>query len=209
MSDLPASSPVDGRDPEVFARLWARVSRPEATPIIPNSAPAGTAGATPALPAARPEGRSPAHAEPQGRELEEVPCLGRASAVHVAQLQGQIAEELETTRFYQALSHRVPAALAPTLAALAAQELRHAKRLGAACFLISGVRYWPDRRTAVPRGAWMALLRQAFAAEQQTAAAYCASAEETLDPALGALYRELAGDEARHAGVLLDLFERL
>ena len=38
MSPSPASLPVDGRDPEVFARLWARVSRPGATPIIPLSA---------------------------------------------------------------------------------------------------------------------------------------------------------------------------
>ena len=116
MSPSPASLPVDGRDPEVFARLWARVSRPGATPIIPLSAQTPPPE-VPAVPAVQPE----------------------------------------------------PA----------------------------------------PRGAWMSLLRQAFAAEQRAAGGYRAAAAETADPALRALYEELSGDEARHAGLLLALLERL
>ena len=51
--------------------------------------------------------------------------------------------------------------------------------------------------------------RQAFAAEQRAAGGYRAVAAETADPALRALYEELSGDEARHAGLLLALLERL
>lgn len=208
MSPSPASLPVDGRDPEVFARLWARVSRPGATPIIPLSAQTPPPE-VPAVPAVQPEPAPGAHVEPQEAGLQDVPCLGRASAVHIPLLQEQIRRELATVRFYQVLSRRVPTGMAAALAALSAQELSHAKRLSAACFLISGVRYWPERSAPAPRGAWMSLLRQAFAAEQRAAGGYRAAAAETADPALRALYEEVSGDEARHAGLLLALLERL
>ena len=93
---------------------------------------------------------------------------------------------------------------------MAAEERRHAKRLSAAYFLISGVRYFPPESSLpAPRGALPAALRQCFCAEQRGALAYLAAAEECSDPALCALYQELSRDEARHAQLLRELVEEL
>ena len=208
MSPSPASLPVDGRDPEVFARLWARVSRPGATPIIPLSAQTPPPE-VPAVPAVQPEPAPGAHVEPQEAGLQDVPCLGRASAVHIPLLQEQIRRELATVRFYQVLSRRVPTGMAAALAALSAQELSHAKRLSAACFLISGVRYWPDVRAAQPAAPLHAALRERFWEEQRGAASYQAAAEEASDPCLKELFSELAAEEEAHVWTIRSVLEQL
>ena len=160
------------------------------------------------MPNSAPSSPSTAHVTPQGRELHDVPCLGSASAGYTPTLQEMIDDEIHDHRLYQILSRRVPAGASSTLASMSADELRHARRLSAAHFLISGVRYWPAKTAAPVVGAWPAALRNAFAGEQQGAAAYLAAAGSTTDPALQALWEELAGDEAGHAQRLREILER-
>ena len=75
---------------------------------------------------------------------------------------------------------------------------------------LGGLRYFPSESSLpTPRGALPAALRQCFCAEQRGALAYLAAAEECADPALRALYQELARDEARHAQLLRELVEEL
>lgn len=181
----------------------------------PNSAPASGGESTlpqvweaplPSMP--RSAVPSTAHVAAQEQEVHDVPYLGAASAGYAPLLQEMIDDELHDHRLYQGLSRRVPAGAGPTLSAMSADELRHARKLSAALFLITGVRYWPSVKPVPASGAWPAALRTAFAGEQQGAAQYLAAAGESTDPALAALWEELAGDEAGHARRLREILER-
>lgn len=205
-----------GCDRDVFTRVWARVE--------PNPGPACPIEVLP-----------PRRTEPEKQELQElpapraaavpmavdssgsdepeagdVPCLGNGGVDHTALLQDYIRQELADWRTYQLLARRATGAAARTLAAMAADERRHAKRLSAAYFLIAGVRFLPDPPAAVqPRGSFWGTLRERFWKEQQGASAYAAAAEETADCCLAALYRELSCEEAAHADLLRALVERM
>ena len=197
-----------GCDRDVFARVWSRVSpQPgEACPIevLPPHAPAAVRAPAPNP---RPAADAPGDDEPTP---SDVPCLGRAGEDHGELLQNFIRHELEDWRTYQALSARASGQNARTLAAIAADERRHARRLSAAHFLISGIRFLPEVPAArQPRGAFWAALRQRFWEEQHGAALYAAAAAETADPCLAALYRELSAEEAAHADLLRAMVERM
>ena len=209
---LPGGAPAEDlslEDRAVFERVWRRVM-PQDRPDCPFVLE-GEGGE------AREESKLPVPVQtvpvPQTRgdtyPEEDVPCLGAASAVHGAQLQQFIADELADWKYYQTLARRAGNG-GRVLATIAADERRHAKRLSTAYFLITGVRYWPvDRAPAPPAGPLPAALRQRFAAEQRGAAAYQAAAEETADPCLQALYRELAGEEDAHTWMIRGLLEQM
>lgn len=196
-----------GCDRDVFSRVWSRVSpQPgEACPIevLPPHTPAVR---TPAS-APKPVIDAPGDDEPTP---SDVPCLGRAGEDHGELLQNFIRHELEDWRTYQALSARAGGQNARTLASIAADERRHARRLSAAHFLISGIRFLPEVPAPRPsRTAFWAALRQRFWEEQHGSALYAAAAAETADPCLAALYRELSAEEAAHADLLRAMVERM
>ena len=219
-------------DREVFERVWRRVM-PEDRPDCPfllrdregdgagptcfspppaqTTAPAEPPAQSAAL-ALRPSEEPCAAAVRPAAETPEndVPCLGAASAVHGAQLQAFIDHEIADWHTYQLLARRAQGSGGKVLSTLASDERRHAKRLSTAYFLISGVRYWPADRPAVPPApTYLASLRLRFCAEQRGEAAYLAAAEETADAALRELYLELAGDENAHAWLLRGILEQL
>lgn len=193
-------------DRETFQRVWQRVM-PQERPDCPIAvdAPGGeTALAVPAqaAPILRQE-------EPDLPECGAF-CLGEASAVYGPLLQQFIDEELADCRAYQALSRRAQGSAARVLSGMAADEHRHAKRLSAAYFLISGVRYWPaERGGSRPVQPFLSALREHFGREQRGQCAYLAAAEETTDACLRELYLELAGDEETHAGLLRSILEQM
>lgn len=205
-----------GCDRDLFARVWARVAPGEGedSPIQVLPTDSGVPALTPAAPCS-PAVPLPAFLAGDVRGGDEpgesdVPCLGRSGEDHAALLQSAIRDELADWRTYQALSARANGVAARTLALMAADERRHAKRLSAAHFLITGIRFLPDTPPArQPRGAFWAALRERFWAEQRGASFYLAAAEETADPCLAALYRELAADEGGHADQLRCLVERM
>lgn len=227
---------ADYREADAFARVWNRVmpeDRPDC-PFVTNCTPPpaeedapmtqeevqppqGEAGGalcpcvpTPAPPVERLPQAPPVHVTPQSVADNDIPCLGAASAVYGGMLQKLIDQEIANWKRYLALSRRSPAGGSRVLAAIAAAERRHGKRLSAAYFLISGVRYWPaDRKVPPLQGAWPSALRQCFCGEQKAAAAYLAAAAENSDPALCSLFQELAGEEALHAQTLRELLEQL
>lgn len=139
---------------------------------------------------------------------DAVPCLGSGSAGHGDQLQEDIMAELESWQLYRHLARRVTGSAARTLSALASEKHRQARRLAAAYFLISGVRYWPTDRLAAPRmSTWLGTLRRRFAVEQQMESRYRTAALDTADPCLADLYQELANGCAAHAATLRGLLE--
>lgn len=216
---------TDAQEEATFARVWDRVVPPSRrdTCLILPSAHSGQDNTSDPIPAEAPmpmltehvETRLPAPVPPQhvssrAAPENDVPYLGASSAVYGAMLQEFIEHELVSWRTYLALSRRAPAGGNRILASIAADERRHAKRLSAAYFLISGVQYWPmERMGAAAHGAWPAALRRCFSGEQRAASRYHAAAAETSDPALYALYTELAIEESRHAQLLRELLERL
>lgn len=200
-------TPGQGLDEAAFARVWGRVMPRDRAdcPFVVEPQPADTAG--PALPAPPAGG---GHIRLEGGAEDGVPCLGPASLSYAPLLQRFIDGSTAQWRLYQSLSRRSGPVYARTLGALAAAEQNHAKRLAAACFLITGIRYWPAEAPGwhAPAGALPALLRGAFQGEQRSASALLAAAAETADPALRALFLELAEGEAGHAAQIRRLLEQ-
>ncbi len=210
-----------GPDQEQFERIWRRVM-PEPRPDCPFT-----------LYSEEPHRLMPADDGPVGpqdvcwkppaMELSLAPmvpmranpvendvlCLGAASAVHGELLQDFIADELTDSATYRNMSRRVSGQTAGVLGRIAEDERRHAKRLSAAYFLISGVRFWPDKLPAVPMSTFMGGVRQRFIAEQKGELAYRTAAAHTGDPYLRELFLALAGEEASHAWLLRDMLERM
>lgn len=194
-------------------------ARAAETPPVPDYLPAPEdlpAPEPPADPASIPAGGEP---DPEPLESQRhtgddfprpdaVPCLGSGSAGHGEQLREDILTALEGWQLYRHLARRVTGSAARTLSALASEKHKQARKLAAAYFLISGVRYWPTDRLDTPRtNSWLGTLRRRFAAEQQLDSRWRAAALDTEDPCLAELYIELAEDCAAHAGVLRALLE--
>lgn len=183
-----------GADREVFERVWRRVM-PEDRPDCPFTLYSEEEQA-----AVRPA---------EERKTELVPVPAEQSGGDGAVLQTFIADELSDWRTYQTLARRIPGGNGRALMGVAADERRHAGRLSAAYFLLSGVKFWPPAEPELPREGWMALLRRRYWAERKGAEAYRTAAGRTGDSALRELYLELAGDEEAHAGVIRGILERL
>ena len=138
---------------------------------------------------------------------DDVPCLGSGGEADREKLQEMIGWELTAWRHYQALTRRGGQG-GRALAALAEGCRRRAKRLSAALFLLSGVRFWPAEQTAVPTPrAYFSALREHFLAEQNRGQSYRAAAEESRDCCLRMLYLELAQECMEHAGRIRMLLE--
>jgi hypothetical protein len=149
-------------------------------------------------------------AEPESLPEEAPRCLSGTSAPYLPQLQELTFQAADQWRFYQQLARRTAGPFARTLSGLAADQRRHAKRLSAAAFLISGVRLFPaEGRGAALPAPLPAALRAAFAWEQQTESVLRAAAVETADEALQSLYLELAEEDAAHADAVRGLLEQL
>ena len=228
-NQMPQPGPgLCGSDREIFERVWGRVTRsggaespiepvpaaewPHAPQYIQGYMPQVTApepAPVPAMPAPVQPEPSPAP-EPRRAEAADIRCLGPSSAVHGAELQAFIEDELGDHRTYTALSRRTAGQASRTFASMAADEKRHAKRLSAAYFLISGVRYWPaDRAPVRLEGAYLSTLRSRFLGEQKGEAEYRAAAGRTEDPCLRELYLELAEDENAHGWMLRGMLEKM
>lgn len=179
-----------------------------AAPEVPEPAPAPEPAETSKTPET-PE--PPESAAPTGDDFpaqDAVPCLGSGSAAHADQLQEDILAELEGWQLYRHLARRVTGSVARSLSALASEKHRAARKLAAAYFLISGVRYWPTDRLAAPQASsWLGTLRRRFAAEQQMENRFRVQSLDTEDPCLAELYRELADGCAAQAGALRALLE--
>jgi hypothetical protein len=100
---------------------------------------------------------------------------------------------------YKYLGQRAGGAAAKHFSAMAAENLRAAKRLGAACFLITGAqpKTEPSGRMAIT--SYLGTLRDHFIEEQQSSALYLAAAAESRDPWLIRLFSDLAEEKLENA----------
>ena len=199
-------------DRETFERVWRRVM-PDGTnsPIqIDPSADEQARELRRVQPETMPE---MGLALPRREEMQpghDVICLGQGSRMYGDLLKEMIDGETEDMRTYQALARRAGGTGSKVLGTMAADERRHAKRLGTAYFLITGERYQsPNMNGTRPPMDLMTGLREQFIQEQRGAAAYQGAAQETADPCLRQLYQEIAREEQAHARMLRNLLEQM
>lgn len=158
-----------GCDREVFAQVWGRV------------APGGD---SPVEVAPQPPEQTPQAAQGPVSLGEDHPEGGR--------LQELTRRALSDASVYQELTRRSRRARLE-LNELAGRKTRQAKRLSAAYFLMTGVRYWPRETTPVnPPESFFPVLRQQFLAEGEQAKALRQAAQGVEEPMLRELYLSLA-----------------
>ena len=134
-------------------------------------------------------------------------CMGTAALESLEVLQGFIREELADRRTYLFLARRAPTAEArQVFRAIASDEGRHARRLLAAVYLITGERYCPAICYPPLRcDGYCAALRERYHEEVCGGFNYRRASQETLDPCLQQLLLAFSQDEYRHANALRGL----
>ena len=186
---------IPGVDREVFERVWRRVmpeDRADCPFTLPEAEPAAAIRPAPADAEAADTSGDPPSTSPWGEALRQY-------------IDGEVAG----WRQCQALARRLPGRGGRELAAAAGQELRHARRLSALYFLLSGVRYWPRSQAAGLRGPLPAALRERFWAFHRASETYRTAAGRAEDPRLAELFNQLAGEEAARLRGIREALEQL
>ena len=185
------------------ARVWQRVA-PTLNPYPDVRATAAMAADTPG------DGLSAAERNAEltlpGAQADPC-CMGTAALESLEVLQGFIREELADRRTYLFLARRAPTAEARQMfRAIASDEGRHARRLLAAVYLITGERYCPAICYPPLRcDGYCAALRERYHEEVCGGFNYRRASQETLDPCLQQLLLAFSQDEYRHANAMLCL----
>lgn len=197
------ATPAPEEKNAVFARVWSRVMEGREDSLVSPCAPLPPPEAPSPAPKEQPPQvcETPAMLPPElsgsmGKRSDfptgQGSVLSKASQACVPLLQTLLRRALQDSREYQLLARRTGGSPARVLQALASEKLRHAKALSTACFLISGVRYWPETGKAAPPTSYLGALRRRFHWEQETVALYLAAVEETADPCLRDLFLDCA-----------------
>lgn len=185
------------------ARVWQRVD-PTLDPYPDVRAAAAMAADTPG------DGLSAAERNAEltlpGTQADPC-CMGTAALESLEVLQGFIREELADRRTYLFLARRAPTVEArQVFRAIASDEGRHARRLLAAVYLITGERYCPAICYPPLRcDGYCAALRERYHEEVCGGFNYRRASQETLDPCLQQLLLAFSQDEYRHANAMLCL----
>lgn len=185
------------------ARVWQRVD-PTLNPYPDVRATAAMAADTPG------DGLSAAERNAEltlpGAQADPC-CMGTAALESLEVLQCFIREELADRRTYLFLARRAPTAEARQMfRAIASDEGRHARRLLAAVYLITGERYCPAICYPPLRcDGYCAALRERYHEEVCGGFNYRRASQETLDPCLQQLLLAFSQDEYRHANAMLCL----
>ena len=185
------------------ARVWQRVD-PTLDPYPDVRAAAAMAADTPG------DGLSAAERNAEltipGAQADPC-CMGTAALESLEVLQGFIREELADRRTYLFLARRAPTAEArQVFRAIASDEGRHARRLLAAVYLITGERYCPAICYPPLRcDGYCAALRERYHEEVCGGFNYHRASRETLDPCLQQLLLAFSQDEYHHANAMLCL----
>ena len=187
-------------------------------PAEPEPAPAEPSEEPVEQPAPeRPETETPA--ETDGLPEEDGPHRGndlpqlweepQETSDRTARLRRHVMEALEGWQFYRHLARRARGTDARVLNSMAGEMHRSARKLSAAYFLLTGLRYWPSGTLAVPaiQSYWGAL-RQRHQAEQRQETAFRIAADDWDDPDMKELYAELIENCQKRSHQLRALLEQ-
>ncbi len=125
-----------------------------------------------------------------------------------ARLRRHVMDALEGWQFYRHLAKRARGTDARTLNGIAGELHREARKLSAAYFLLTGLRYWPTELLGAPAiPSYWGALRTRHQAEQRQESAYRLAADDWQDPDLLALYAQLTEGCQRRCRQLRTLLE--
>lgn len=126
-----------------------------------------------------------------------------------ARLRRHVMDALEGWQFYRHLARKARGTDARTLNGMAAEQHKEARKLSAAYFLLTGLRYWPSELLGAPAiPSYWGALRTRHQAEQRQENAYRLAADDWDDPDLLALYEELIEGCRRRCQQLRSLLEQ-
>lgn len=158
---------------------------PEPEPEEPVPGPEG--------PCAPAEGLPPAEGAHRGSDLPRLWEEPQPADDRTARLRRHVMDALEGWQFYRHLARRARGADARMLNNLAGELHKHARKLSAAYFLLTGLRYWPTELLGAPAiPSYWGALRQRHQAEQRQESAFRLAADDWEDQELLAMYGELA-----------------
>ena len=172
----------------------------EEAPAPEPPAQSGPAGGE--LPA--PEGQGWGSDMPQ---LWEEPPSGDDE--RAARLRRHVMDALEGWQFYRHMARRARGADQRVLNALAGELHKHARKLSAAYFLLTGLRYWPTELLGAPAiPSYWGALRNRHQAEQRLESDFRLAADDWEDPDTLELYGQLADACRERCRRLRGLLER-
>lgn len=126
-----------------------------------------------------------------------------------ARLRRHVMDALEGWQFYRHLAGRTRGMEARTLNSMAAEQHKEARKLSAAYFLLTGLRYWPSELLGAPAiPSYWGALRSRHQAEQRQENAYRMASDDWEDPDLLALYALLMEGCQRRCQQLRSLLEQ-
>ena len=202
--------PPEPYDFRKYDQIWQRVA-PDLEPYpnlqkeeVPAMAPMTTDGGMSTAQSAT----IPAMETLPGAE-ENPCCMGTTAQEDLGVIEGFIEVELSDRRTYMALMRRAPAFARGTVRDLANASGAAARRMMAAYYLITGNCYRPAVASGqITFGNWCTTLRERYHVEACNGMNYLRAGEETTDPCLGRLLKELGEESYRQADQLMALLER-
>ena len=128
----------------------------------------------------------------RGNDLPQLWEEPQETTDRTARLRRQVMEALEGWQFYRHLARRARGTDARVLNGMAGDLHRSARKLSAAYFLLTGLRYWPSELLSTPAiPSYWGALRTRHQAEQRQENAYRMAADDWDDPSLLELYGSL------------------
>lgn len=188
----PEESLIETSEGDMTCAQLARLAEEKGAPSVPAMAPAPPAEApsAPEVPAAP--------SAPCDRLSTDLAAVGEEPcqpAEQTTRLRQQVMESLEGWQFCRHLARRTRGTAARVLNSMAGDLHRQARKLSAAYFLLTGLRYWPSEQLATPViSSYWGALRARHQAEQQQELSFLLTADEPVDAALLELYQELTLD---------------
>lgn len=187
----------------------------EAEPSIQNaqsgwqSAEEAPAPEPPCPDSAPEEGLSPENGPDRGNDLPQLWDESQPNDDRTARLRRHVMDTLEGWQFYRHLAKRTRGTDARTLNSMATDQHKEARRLAAAYFLLTGLRYWPTELLGTPAiPSYWGALRTRHQAEQRQENAYRLASDDWEDPDLLALYAALIEGCQRRSQQLRGLLEQ-
>ena len=155
------------------------------------------------------EGLPPEDGPDRGNDLPQLWEESQPSDDRTARLRRHVMDALEGWHFYRHLATRTRGTDARTLNSMAAELHKEARKLSAAYFLLTGLRYWPTELLGTPAiPSYWGALRTRHQAEQRQENAYRMAADDWEDPDLLALYQELIEGSQGRSRQLRGLLEQ-
>ncbi len=201
----PRNQALMGREGTMTAEQMAE----ESQQMAESREAAEQAAPEPSASAEADSGPLPAENGPdRGSDLPPLWEAPRETPDRTGRMRRQVMEALEDWQFYRYLARRARGGDARILNSLAGDEHRAARKLAAAYFLLTGVRYWPSELLGTPAlPSYWGALRGRHQTEQRREMDYRISADDWDDPDQLELYRELAEGARERCRQLRTLLE--